>query len=703
MTEPEPVSTGEPFSGSTAELAYLAGQLGTARNLLGVFRALRVYIGAVTGNSGLFVSLLDPSQQLRRCVYAWSDGVEVDVNQLPELPVSGSSSPHARTVATGNVVVATNLQTALTESPNVALGYERDPRAPNVSIAVPLAVLGRVIGGFEVQIIEHAEPASCVPSLQVAANLAAAAIENVRLIENERELRRAAESSEQRYRNGEQRLRLALEAAGLGTWEWAVGACELTWSSGARALVADLPNSLDEFLEMVYAEDRGRLAETFDAALAEAGTREVEFRVEHEPGKQRWFTCRIHSVVDGGRTPLRLLGVMLDITTRKETEQQREALARSQQLRAIGQMASGVAHDLNQALALISGYGELARDALNVSTPDVGDVSRMLDVMVRSAQDGADTLRQLLAFSRTTQPEILETIDMGTLLHEAAQLTAPRWRSAAPAARAIRLEVEVPVDTPMPVRASAAALREAITNLIFNAVDALAEGGTICLRGSLVGSRVLVEVVDDGPGIPEDLQLRIFEPFFTTKGERGTGLGLAQVKGVVARHGGELSVESASGQGTIFRILLPRSETTRAPSREQQADTGQISIGRRVLAADDEPKLRSMIARILEPDGHQLALASSGEEALEIMQREGPFDLVLTDISMGPGMSGWDLAERIHERWPDIPIVLSSGWGAQIDLDQARERGVADVIAKPFRLTALRDMVRRMTASSLNA
>jgi len=669
---------------------------------LDAFRALRVYIAAVTGNNALFVSLLDDIHQLRRCVYAWSDGEEVDVSELPALPVSGSMAPHAVAVATGEVVIVTDLQAALADSLNVAIGYERDPRAPNVSVALPLAILGRVIGGFEVQIIDHPDPSSCVPSLQIAANLAAAAIENLRLIQNERELRRAAEASEERYRSSEEQLRLALEAAGLGTWRYEVGSGALVWFPGAERILAGpgerQPQSLTELLELVHAEERSQVAATLETAKHSPGTRELEFRVEDASGTARWLACRVHTMLDAAGVPAWVFGVALDITARKETEQQREALARSQQLRALGQMASGIAHDLNQSLALISGYGELARDALIAGSPDLGEVANLIEVSVRAAQDGARTLRQLLAFARVSEADALEPVDVGVLLHEVAELTAPRWRTAAQGTQGIRLEVDAPPDADLVIKGSRSALREAFTNLIFNAVDALSEGGIIRLAAVRAGDRVQAEVSDSGPGIPAELQARIFEPFFTTKGELGTGLGLPQVAGVVARHHGELSVDSAPGLGTTFRILLPRAEGTPVPRTAERKGAHSAVRARRVLAVDDELKLRTMVGRMLQPQGHEVTLAASGEEALSMMQLEGPFDLVLSDVSMGSGMSGWDLAERVHERWPQIPVVIASGWGAQIDPEEARARGVAGVLAKPFRVGELRALVASLTA-----
>ena len=680
-----------------SELARLAQELGTARELVHVFRALRVYIEAVTGNNAVYVSLLDPALQLRRCVYAWSDGAEVDVAELPALPVGGASTPHARAVATGEVVIVTDFQAAIADSPNVPLGYERDPRPTNISIALPLAIFGRIIGGFEVQIFEHVDPASCVPALQVAANLAAAAIENLRLLDNERELRLAAEASEQRYRSSEQRLRLALEAAGLVTWEYDVRVGVLSWSQGAEGVLGlpaeGRPSDWSELTELVYAEDRGQVQAALEQAMGSFGTRELEFRVGSGKGKLRWIACRMHTMLDPAHQPVRVFGVMLDVTAQKEAESQRQALVRSEQLRVLGEMASGIAHDLNQSLALISGYGELARDALSAPAPALAEIKNMMDVAVRAAQDGAHTLRQLLAFARAHEAEPVESVDMASLLREVAELTAPRWRAASETGHGIHLEVDAPAEGELLVQGSRSALREALTNLIFNAVDALGDAGSIRLRGARAGDRVLAEVSDTGPGIPAELRARIFEPFFTTKGERGTGLGLAQVQGVVERHGGELSLDSSPGQGATFRMLLPRVAPAATREIAEAGGAGTVTRARRVLAVDDESKLRHMVTLMLRPEGHHVSEADSGENALAVIEREGPFDVLLSDISMGPGMSGWELADHVRQRWPGTAVVLASGWGAQIDPEEARAHGVVGVLWKPFRAAELRRLV----------
>jgi PAS domain S-box-containing protein len=683
-------------------LARLAQALGTARQLVDVFRALRAYVESVTGNNALFVSLLNPAEQVRRCVYAWSDGAEVDVTDLPPLPLSGDT-PHARAVATGEVVVVTDLQPVIANTPNVPLGYDRDPRHPNVAVALPLAVLGRVIGGFEIQLFEHEDPRSSIPSLQVAANLAAAAIENVRFLEQERDLRLLAEASERRYRTSEQRLWLALEAAGLGTWEHHLGTGAFSWSSGTERLFGQpaeqQPHLWSELLDLVHPDDRALVDSSLGTSMHNV-TREVEFRVVDADGVTLWLAGRARATADAAGGARRILGVVLNVTERKQAERQRAALTHSEQLRALGQMASGIAHDLNQKLALIAGYGELASEKLAGGSVEPEAVAPLVAVIVRAAQDGARTLQQLLSFARAHQPEEVEPLDLAELLREVAELTAPRWRGSTDSGRRINLELAVPAATAMVIEGSRSALREAFTNLIFNAVDALADGGTIRLTAVQVGDRILAEVSDTGPGIPADLQARIFEPFFTTKGEHGTGLGLAQVAGVVDRHGGELTLDSAPDRGTTFRLSFPVAQHLVAELAPETPVPQVAARPRRVLAVDDEPKLRAMIDAMLRLQGHEVIQAASAEEALQLIEESDPFDLVITDVSMGPGMSGWDLADRVHERWPALPLALVSGWGAQIDREEAQRRGVAFVLAKPYRMADLRNMVSSVSQAA---
>jgi diguanylate cyclase (GGDEF)-like protein/PAS domain S-box-containing protein len=496
----------------------------------------------------------------------------------------------------------------------------------------------------------------------------------------------ARKRAEWALREGEERLRLALDAAGMATWDWDLGEDTITWSAGAGALFGDELTISDQsraaLLARVHADDRPLFEAAVAVALQDSGELRVEHRILHPDGSARWLACSGRVFHDPGGRPLRLLGTYIDLTERKEAEQQRLALVQAEKLRALGQMASGIAHDLNQSLGLIAGYGDLASRAVAQTPVDMEALGEALPIIVQAALDGGRTVRRLLTSARTQSDGEAERVQLGSLVQEVAQLTAPRWRDATQAAgRPISLQVETQGETTIigwPI-----SLREAITNLVFNAVDALPAGGTIRLSARGTDEEVVLELADSGLGMSAEVQTRIFEPFFTTKGERGTGLGLAQVFGVVEQHHGEIRVDSSLGCGTTFRLTFAAAATERMTDSAPPVPAARAQA-LRVLAVDDEPAMGRMIARVLRPGGHQLVTATSGEEALERLE-SAAFDVMISDVGMGPGMNGWELVERVRRSWPLVRVVLATGWGAAIDPAEARAKGVDGVIAKPYR------------------
>ncbi len=390
-----------------------------------------------------------------------------------------------------------------------------------------------------------------------------------------------------------------------------------------------------------------------------------------------WDDARITSIVVS----------FSDITARKEAEQRLQTLNQTEKLRALGQMAGGVAHDLNQYLGLVAGHGELALRAMSQGAAARESVIDSLQIIIRAAMDGAETVKRLLAFGRSRPEGPAVRVDLGELLREVAKLTAPRWRDAAQAqGRPISLHVEE-MEPDLTIDGWPDSLREACTNLIFNAVDALPHGGTIRLVARRQGNQVAVEVSDSGVGMTPEVRARLFEPFFSTKGERGTGLGLAMVYGIVERHRGQIGVESAPGRGSTFRLTFPAATPTPSAAPAAAAPSGHRPL--RVLAVDDEPALGRMVALMLAPDGHAVAVATSGEEALERLAAE-PFDLVISDIGMGAGMNGWELAEQVRHQYPGVRFALATGWGAQIDPAEVQALGICAVLAKPYSLKEMR-------------
>jgi signal transduction histidine kinase/CheY-like chemotaxis protein len=391
--------------------------------------------------------------------------------------------------------------------------------------------------------------------------------------------------------------------------------------------------------------------------------------------------------------PLAPRVIALFETARVSRQRQKQLEAsQAEKLRALGQMASGVAHDLNQSLGIIAGYSDLALQVLDDPDVDLAAMRDNLGLIARAAQDGGDTVKRLLTFARGAPEGEPELVDVAALLRDVAKLTAPRWRDAAQR-EGRPIEVEVTSDADLTVMAWPGALREAIMNLVFNAIDALPQGGAITLSVGPCTEGVEIGVSDTGLGIPHELQATIFEPFFTTKGERGTGLGLAMVFGIVERHGGSVAVTSAPGRGSRFAIRLPSGPQ---PGQKSALPDARPPAQLRVLAVDDEPALVTLAASFLRGDGHLVVTASSGENAVTRLA-EGTFDLVVSDLGLGTGMSGWELAERVRDGYPDTRFIMATGWGAAIDPEEARTRGVDGILAKPYRAAQLRTLVATVT------
>src|SRR5687768_16102938 len=283
----------------------------------------------------------------------------------------------------------------------------------------------------------------------------------------------------------------------------------------------------------------------------------------------------------------------------------REQLARAEKLRALGEMAGGIVHDLNQNLNLIVGHAQIALRGLagqaDGSAAPV-DLRELLGIIAQSAIEGAEKLKRLQTYAKPADGEPPERFDLGELMRETAQLTSPRWKDMPQAqGRPIRLLLEIEGDTAVIGRPIT--VREAITNLVFNAVDAMPEGGSLRLSVRREEGQVVAEVADTGTGMTPDVRARLFEPFFTTKGDRGTGLGLVNVFGAVDGHDGRIEVDTAPGQGTTFRLCFPAAPypASSAPARtllearagsQRRAEAVLDRRGRaqRILVVDDEPK-----------------------------------------------------------------------------------------------------------------
>jgi signal transduction histidine kinase/ActR/RegA family two-component response regulator len=510
---------------------------------------------------------------------------------------------------------------------------------------------------------------------------------------------------DQELNREQQRLRQALAAGRMCPLDYYVAEDRFVCDSAASAVPAlePLNGSLSEVVDRLHVEDRGRVQQVIQDALDHGSQLEFEARIV---AARRTIWLLVHAFVERderGRAE-RLVGVVRDNTARKEGQVVRQLQAHGERLRALGEMASGIAHDLNQSLALITGYSDMARQELTLDTPDLERVHEMVEITAQAALEGGHALRGLLAFVRSQELMAeAEQINVHGLLLEIGRLTAPRWRDA-PQLEGRPIDLKVDAEPELVISGSAASLREAITNLIFNAVDALPQGGSIRLHAWRQDDSAVIEVADTGTGIPRDVLPRIFDAFFTTKGESGTGLGLPQVRAIVERHGGTVNVESEPGRGTTFRLALPASDEATQPRAANAAERAAPPPQRRIriLVVEDEEQLARMASLVLNQRGHHAIVANSGEDALAMLDNEQAFDLVISDLGLGPGKNGWDLAETVRRRWPSTRFVLVTGWGAAIDPVEARARGVNRVIAKPYRIAELRQVADDVAAAIAN-
>jgi CheY-like chemotaxis protein len=310
-------------------------------------------------------------------------------------------------------------------------------------------------------------------------------------------------------------------------------------------------------------------------------------------------------------------------------------------------------------------------------------------VIERAALDGAQTVRRLQEFTRIRRDQPMIGLDINLVVRDVLDITQSRWKDE-PTSKGITLDVQLNLGEVPAVVGDAAELREAMTNLILNALDAMPDGGTLTLTTALVDDRVEVTVADTGVGMPAEVREKVFDPFFTTKGPQGTGLGLSMTYGIVSRHGGSIAVESAPGQGSTFRLSFPRGTEVR-PVVEQVREATPAVRALRCLVVDDEPPVRAVLGDILESAGHTVVTLGDGAEAIARFAAER-FDLVVTDLAM-PRVSGWQVARAVKQVAPTVPVFLVTGFGVELSAEERQTHGVDIVLVKPLQIQEILDAV----------
>ena len=380
----------------------------------------------------------------------------------------------------------------------------------------------------------------------------------------------------------------------------------------------------------------------------------------------------------------------------------REQIAHTEKLAALGEIAFGVAHNVNNALTGILGRAHMLQRA---ATPS--EIRKGLETIIKAANDGTQTIKRIQDFARQRTSHDLIPVSITPLLEDVREFTRSRWDGRASEAQIV-FNLRLP-EKELIVMCDAAELREVFINMIYNAVHAMPKGGEITLAANEVFDRftgekvVRITLTDTGTGMSDEVRTRVFDPFFTTKGMAGTGMGLAVSYGIIKRHRGVIEVESQLGQGTTFRITLPV-----APPQCELAKTKNARTNRRVtpsephksakiLVVDDEECVRELLCDVLEREGYQVVAASDGREALELFSND-EFDGVFTDVRM-PEMSGLELAREMRRKSPRMPMAMITGWGDPLAPEDQNQ--VDWILSKPFeleRITEIAGEVARMRA-----
>lgn len=374
-----------------------------------------------------------------------------------------------------------------------------------------------------------------------------------------------------------------------------------------------------------------------------------------------------------------------------------QVVLQQERLRALGQMASGIAHDINNAISPVALYTE----SLLEKEPGLSKNARaQLETIQRAIDDVAETVARMREFYRPRDTQASPaSVDINPLVGQVLDLTRARWRDM-PQQAGIVIEVATELQEALPpVLAAEGEIREALTNLVFNGLDAMPAGGMLSFRTRQATDgegkpTVHLEVSDSGIGMDDETRRRCLEPFFTTKGDRGTGLGLAMVYGMVQRHGGTVEIDSAPGCGTTVRLVFPQAGAPQAA----ESDWGQLEPSHRtgslhLLLVDDDPVLVRTLADVLTSEGHVVAAASGGQQGIDSFTaaaaRGQPFDAVITDLGM-PNVDGRQVAQAIKSLQPATLVVMLTGWGRRMNADGERPPHVDHLLSKPPHIAELR-------------
>ena len=448
----------------------------------------------------------------------------------------------------------------------------------------------------------------------------------------------------------------------------------ITWMNQRAESDTGLTRSvlLGQDFSMIVSTESNAEAESALGCTLRGEQKQFELRTICADGRVRCMDAHTSPLWHDGA----ITGVMVfmsDITERKLAQ---ECAARSDKLRALGELAAGVAHNLNNSLTVIQGRAQLLLMRSGADDPK----KKSLEVITQAVGDCSQTLRRLLDFSRRNATRATAPVDLSELVTSSVEIARPKWQAESSNKTG---SIDVRVNAPGPVMAmgDSSELREVVLNLIFNAVDAMTQGGVIEIGTGVDGASAKFWVADNGAGMVPEVVARIFEPFYSTKGERGTGLGLSASHGIIENHGGDIKVTSEVGKGTRFEVVLPLYQPGASIVTEANADAVEVKPAR-ILVVEDEENVRVLLNDAFRTGGHEVTQAATGAEALKSLDAK-EFDLMVCDLGL-PELSGLHVARWVKEFRPNMPVIIATGFAGMIaeeDYDKAR---IDEVISKPY-------------------
>ncbi len=504
---------------------------------------------------------------------------------------------------------------------------------------------------------------------------------------------------------------------------------KLDWQTGSVTALRDTGLELCKEGQTVYMRDTLKASALMTEKLAGAGLRSavsVPLMLENKLfGLLLVARLKVDDFGSGDCEFLRMLSEHVALAAHQanlhaelesaynELRQTQQTVMQQERLKALGQMASGIAHDVNNALSPVVGFADLLMRA-EKGLSDSG--KKYLQYIRTAGEDIAHIVARLREFyRRREEKQSTQKVYLNKLVEQVVDMTRPRWRDI-PQERGITIEIETELATGVPELVGIESeIREALTNLVLNAVDALPDGGKIILRSrvSRVSSPndvtrrltyVAVEVSDTGIGMSEETRTRCLEPFFSTKGKRGTGLGLAMVYGVMERHEGKIEIDSEFGKGTTFRLIFPVRKA--AANSSEESEIGEPLRPLQLLCIDDEPLVRELLKELLTREGHSVEVCDNGKAGVEVFtlarQRGTPFDAVITDLGM-PYFDGRQVARMIKQESPETPVIMLTGWGAFMKEDRETPSQVDGILSKPPRSRELAETLKRVVSSAKDA